>query len=105
MSGLLLPLFISANKTRQIYINGVPQIITGGGTSNTYSGSWGTDSGFATIGGETDDGESNNRFTGSIDEVRVYEGALSESQIVAVFAETHPCETIHHFEINHDAEG
>ena len=95
----------SNNKTRQIYINGVPQIITGGGTSNTYSGNWGTDNGVATIGGETDAGESNNRFTGSIDEVRVYEGALSESDILAIFAETHPCETIHHFEINHDAQG
>ena len=95
----------SDNKTRQIYINGEPQIVTGGGTSNTYSGTWGTDTGVATIGGETDAGESGNRFTGSIDEVRVYEGALSESEIVAVFAETHPCETIHHFEINHDAEG
>jgi len=95
----------SDNKTRQIYINGEPQIVTGGGTSNTYSGTWGTDTGVATIGGETDAGESGNRFTGSIDEVRVYEGALSESEIVAVFAETHPCETIHHFEINHDAQG
>ncbi len=95
----------SNNKTRQIYINGVPQIITGGGTSNTYSGSWGTDTGVTTIGGETDAGESNSRFTGSIDEVRVYEGALSESEIIAVFAETHPCEIIHHFEINHDAQG
>ena len=95
----------SANKTRQIYINGEPQIVTGGGTSNTYSGTWGTDTGVATIGGETDAGESGNRFTGSIDEVRVYEGALSESEIMAVFAETHPCEVIHHFEINHDAQG
>ncbi|MFT5296131.1 MAG: MSHA biogenesis protein MshQ, partial [Colwellia sp.] len=95
----------SANKTRQIYINGEPQIVTGGGTSNTYSGTWGTDTGVATIGGETESGESGNRFTGSIDEVRVYESALSESEIMAVFAETHPCEVIHHFEINHDAQG
>jgi MSHA biogenesis protein MshQ len=95
----------SENKTRQIYINGVAQVITGGGTSNTYSGSWGIDTGVATIGGETDLGESNNRFTGNMDEVRVYKGALSESEINTVYAETHPCETIHHFEINHDGQG
>jgi MSHA biogenesis protein MshQ len=95
----------SDNKTRQIYINGVAQVITGGGTSNTYSGSWGTDIGVATIGGETDAGESNNRFTGNMDEVRIYKSALSESDILAIYAETHPCETIHHFEISHDAQG
>jgi MSHA biogenesis protein MshQ len=95
----------SDNKTRQIYVNGVAQVITGGGTSNTYSGSWGTDTGVATIGGETDLGESNNRFTGNMDEVRIYKSALSESDILAVYAETHPCEAIHHFEIGHDAQG
>lgn len=91
-------------KTRKIYINGVAQTVTGGSTSNTYTGTWGTDSGPATIGGETDLGETNNRFTGDMDEVRVYKGALSSSQIATIYAETHPCvvPSIDHFEIIHD---
>ncbi|WP_448553201.1 DUF6701 domain-containing protein [Thalassotalea montiporae] len=83
----------SANKTRQIYVNGVAQQITGGSTINTYTGNWGTASGPASIGGETDGGETANRFTGDMDEVRVYRGALSGAQINNIFQERHPCPT------------
>ena len=97
----------ATNKTRQIYVNGVAQSLNGGSSVNTYSGSWGEDDGPATIGGETDLGETNNRFTGKIDEVRVYTGALTQEEIASVYAETHACAipVVHHYEISHDGQG
>ena len=100
----------SVTKTRQIYINGVAQIITGGSISNTYSGTWGVDSGPASIGGETSrSGETGSRFhfTGAIDEVHVFKGALTSAEINEVYAKTHPCAepVIHHYEIVHDGNG
>jgi len=97
----------SVNKTRQIFINGVAQTITGGGTSHTYTETWGIDSGPASIGGETKFGETNNRFTGDIDEVRVYKRALTENKIASIFTETHACNepVVHHYEIVHDSQG
>jgi MSHA biogenesis protein MshQ len=88
-------------KSREIYVNGIAQIVTGGGTSNTYTNTWGIDTGIASIGGETDSGETANRFTGAIDEVRMYNSALSRAEIEEVYRETHPCDSfIDHFEIN-----
>jgi MSHA biogenesis protein MshQ len=93
-------------KTREIYVNGVAQTVTGGGTSNTYTNTWGVDTGIASIGGETDSGETANRFTGAIDEVRMYDSALSRAEIEEVYRETHPCDNfIDHFEIIHDGQG
>ncbi len=97
-----------ANKTRQIYA--IEQSDTSSNylrASGTYSGNWGTDSGPATIGGETDNGESNNRFAGNIDEVHVFKGALSAAEIEKVRKKTHPCAepVIHHYEIVHDGNG
>ena len=91
----------SVAKTRRIYINGVER------ASGTYTGNWGTDTGPASIGGETDDGEINNRFTGSIDEVHVFKGALTATEINEVYAKTHACAepVIHHYEIVHDGNG
>jgi len=101
----------SETKTRQIYVNGEAQIVTGGNTSNTYTGTWKSDtSGPATIGGEPINGEIRNRFTGLIDEVQIYDEALTTSQIQSIYQETHSCHsdttsTIDHFEIIHDSNG
>ena len=96
----------SLTKTRQIFINGEAQTITGGLTSNTYSGTWGEDTGPTTIGGETDLGEARNRFTGDIDEVKVYREALTTNEISTIYRETHACSpVIHHYEIVHDGQG
>ena len=62
-------------NTRQIYVNGSLA------ASDTYSGSWGTDPDAASIGGETDEGETGNRFDGRVDEVRVYDSALSTDAV------------------------
>ncbi|KGJ94296.1 DUF6701 domain-containing protein [Colwellia psychrerythraea] len=92
-------------KTREIYVNGVAQTVVSNdgqiGLSNTYTDTWGIDTGIASIGGETDSGETANRFTGAIDEVRMYDSALSAAEIDEVYRETHPCDSfIDHFEIN-----
>ena len=97
-------------KTREIYVNGIRQDLRDDhrntGQALTYSGNWGTDSGFASIGGETNRGETGNRFTGNIDEVRVYKSALTSAQINGVYAETHPCaNSFELFKIEHDSQG
>ncbi len=62
--------------------------------SGSYTGSWGYDSGSASIGGENIlSAESTYRFEGNIDEVRVHEGALDVASIEALQAETHYCLT------------
>ena len=94
------------NKTREIYVNGVAQTVTGGGTINTYTGDWGIDSGPASIAGETSSGELSNRFTGFIDEVRFFDRALGAAEINEVYAETHACDnvpTTDHFDIDHSS--
>lgn len=47
-------------------------------------------------------------FQGFMDEVRIYEGALSTTEINTIKNEVHPCNTspiIHHYEIVHDGQG
>ena len=60
-------------------------------TEASYTGTWGIDSGPATLGGETISGETGNRFKGNIDEVRMYTGVLSQSYLNSILTETHPC--------------
>ncbi|ARN73584.1 DUF6701 domain-containing protein [Oceanicoccus sagamiensis] len=92
------------NKTRTIYVNGVAQRLNTGGFSSTYTGTWGVDAGPASIGGETNSGETANRFTGAIDEVRFYDLALEADDIVTIYNETHACDdfpTATRFDIDH----
>lgn len=51
---------------------------------NMTNTSRGSDSGVASIGGETASGETDNRFKGSIDEVKVYASALTQEQLITV---------------------
>ena len=100
----------SETKTRQIYINGVAQAINGTSTSSTYTGVWGIDTGPASIGGETAasrESGSNFHFTGAIDEVHVFKGALTAAEINKVYGKRHACAepVIHHYEIVHDGNG
>lgn len=46
-------------------------------------------------------------FHGLLDEVRVYESALSTGQVASIMAERHDCNepVIHHYEISHDGQG
>ena len=88
--------------TRQIFVNGVA--VT---PAQSFSGTWGTDSGITSIGGETDGAGSEAvahwRFDGAIDEVRVYARAMSAADITGVMNETRPCAiTFDHLQIEHD---
>jgi hypothetical protein len=95
----------ASNKVRRIYVDGglVAE------DSGPYSGSWSTDPGNATIGGETDaSAESNTRFrfAGSIDEVRVFDIPLTGSEVVDVMGLTHPCAVaVDRYVISHDNNG
>ncbi|MBA6288073.1 LamG domain-containing protein [Colwellia sp. MB3u-4] len=100
----------TTTRTRQIYINGVAQTLNDGNTSSTYNGTWGTDSGLASIGGETNssaEGGSRFKFTGKIDEVHVFKGALTATEIKQVYNQKHACAepAIDHYEIVHDGNG
>lgn len=91
-----------AAKTRQIFVNGVA--VT---SAQIYSGTWGTDSGTASIGGETNAAGSeaipNWRFNGSIDEVRVYNRAMNAAEITSVMNDVRTCPaTFDHVELKHD---
>ncbi len=89
-------------KTKQIFVNGVA--VT---AAQTYTGTWGTDLGMASIGGETNaagsEATSNWRFDGSIDEVRVYAKAMNAAEITTVMKETRTCSlSFDHLRIEHD---
>ncbi len=80
----------SINKTRQIFVNGAD--VTGG--PQTYTGTWGSDNGLASIGGETDgagsEATANWRFNGLIDEVRIYNRTLSTEEISGYYTNPDP---------------
>ncbi|VAW91659.1 MSHA biogenesis protein MshQ [hydrothermal vent metagenome] len=89
-------------KTRQLFVNGVA--VT---SAQPYTGTWGSDTGTASLGGENNSAGSEAvprwRFQGSIDEVRVYARALSSGDITAVMNETRACaSTFDHLLIEHD---
>jgi MSHA biogenesis protein MshQ len=79
-------------------------------TTYTQAFTWtaGSDPGPPSIGGETNAaGENSNAFgfSGSIDEVRVYQQPLSRGGIEFIRSETSPCVSIDHFSISHTASG
>jgi len=60
-------------------------------TTASHTGTWGSDTGISSIGGETNNGETANRFSGDIDEVQVYSGVMSQASIATLASETHSC--------------
>ncbi len=57
-----------------------------------FTGTWGTDTGAASIGGENNaSSERAARFNGNLDEVSVFRGALQAPALVAVMNQTRPC--------------
>jgi len=95
------------NKQRTLYIFASDGTLLNT-TQASYTGTWGLDAGPASIGGETNSGETDNRFKGNVDEVRIYSGALSQDYISSILTQTHPCSVssgIDHYEITHDGSG
>ncbi len=91
-------------KRLYIYDSGFTQMAA---VNSVITGTWGTDNGIATIGGESDLGETAYRFQGMIDEVRLFKKAMSQGDIETVMHQTHPCPPpttmVDHYEIIHDA--
>jgi MSHA biogenesis protein MshQ len=81
-------------KTIRVYVDGVAQILNNGDTVSTYTGTWGTDDGPASIGGETNQSTESGasfHFNGAIDEPRIYSTALTAAEISTLMNETRTC--------------
>jgi len=76
--------------------------------TQTFTWTAGSDAGPPSIGGETNaSGENSNAFgfSGSLDEVRVYQQALTRGGIEFLINDSRPCVTIDHFSISHATTG
>lgn len=65
--------------------------------TQTYAGTWGTDAGAASIGGENNASTENSssfRFSGNLDEVGVYKGAMNTAQLSQVMNQKRPCSIV-----------
>ena len=95
-----------SSQEKHIYIYGASGDLINH-TQGSYTGTLGTDGGTASIGGETSDGETSNRFLGSLDEIRVFDSALSSSQVETVYNTVRPCDVaaVHHIRIDHPGSG
>lgn len=80
-------------KTKSIYVYNQAGIQLAYVTQ-TYTGTWGTDAGDASMGGENNastESGSNFKFSGNLDEVSVFSGALGAVSLSQVMNQTRPC--------------
>jgi MSHA biogenesis protein MshQ len=85
---------------QRIYINGALR-----GT-NTQTGALPTNAWQLQIGYDGASSAQTGRYwNGLIDEVRIYNSALSIAQVTTAMATTRPCSSAHHFHISHDGYG
>ena len=99
-----------ANKTRTIYVFNAAGALLNTTTEAAWTGgAWGTDAGPVSIGGEVNGPPQTElpasfHFRGNLDEVRVYQKALSQSAIAAIAAQTHTCALVipvpNHYELS-----
>ena len=82
-----------SNRVRHIYVFDASGILVNH-TSGTFTSDWGTDSGMASIGGETNHGETANRFIGNLDEVQVFRGAVDQSGLAVILNQRHGCSCV-----------
>lgn len=68
-----------AASMKYLYVNG--SLVASG----SFTGTWGTDSGPATLAGEPATGETANRFKGRLDEIRVAKTALSAGRVLTEY--------------------
>ena len=95
------------NRKRTIYVySAAGTLLASTSDAAAFTGTWGTDAGPVSIGGETNaSGESpvSFHFRGNIDEVGVYPAALSQTALAAIATQTHVCafSAPNHLEIDH----
>ncbi|VVC85298.1 DUF6701 domain-containing protein [Sideroxydans sp. CL21] len=81
-----------SNAKRYIYVyNATGGFVT---SANINSTGWGTDNGAASIGGENNSSAETGpyfHFSGNLDEVQVFNGALTQAALNTLAVQTHPC--------------
>lgn len=91
------------NKTKRIYVFDSAGSLLANVSAAWSESAFGSDSGVASIGGETNAAtEANNSFgfSGYIDELRVFQGALSQTGIQGLMARTRNCATVNPVLVN-----
>lgn len=92
------------NRIRTVYVFDTGGALLGSASDPTpFTGTWGTDAGPISIGGETNastETPASFHFRGNIDEVQVFNAALSQAQAALIAAQTHPCTGFDHVLIN-----
>ena len=97
-----------ASKRRSIYIyNQSGALLNVSTEAAAWTGTWGTDAGPVSIGGETNasgEAPASFHFRGNLDEVRVYQQVLSQTVLDAFAIQRHPCPgaAADHLLIEHD---
>ena len=85
----------TTNRKRSIYVySQAGTLLNQSIEPAAYTGTWGTDPGPVSIGGEvnqTAEPPLNFHFRGNLDEVQVFQAALSQGQLAQIAAQTHPC--------------
>ncbi len=97
-----------SNRLRTIYVFDATGALLGSDSDPApFTGTWGTDAGPVSIGGETNaSGESpaGFHFHGNLDEVRVYGKALSQAALAGIATRTHACTVVapvpNHYELS-----
>ena len=97
------------NQKRTIYVFSAAGALLNTTTEAAWTaGAWGTDAGPVSIGGEVNgppqtEPPASFHFHGNLDEVRVYQQALSQAAVAAIATQTHACaitSSVDHFAIN-----
>jgi len=95
------------NKKRTIYVFNAAGTLLNATTEAAWTaGAWGTDAGPVSIGGETNtsgEAPATYHLRGNLDEVRVYQQALSQAAVTAIATQTHACAittSVNHFTID-----
>ena len=96
------------NKKRTLYVYSAAGALLDATTEAAWTGgAWGTDSGPVSIGAETNasaEAPATFHFKGNLDEVRIYQKALSQAAVAAIAAQTHACAAVvavpNHYELS-----
>ncbi len=89
--------------SNRLFIDGVEQTLSTRQNS-LYNNSYTDPSTHTVIGGWATN--SNQRFKGRLDELRIFDGAIYQSQVEQLMRETHMCPpAIHHVRVDHKADG
>lgn len=98
------------NRRRTIYVfNTAGVLLNSTSDAAAFTGTWGTDAGPVSIGGEVNGPPQTElpasfHFHGNLDEVRVYQDALSQAAVTAIATQTHACAIViavpNHYELS-----